>query len=81
MAGETTFSSLLFRHTSFNCGNRPFHLVVTVLAPAHHPLAARPGVDSDLGWALLPRSPDGAPRAICSAVREPAVRRETRSQA
>ena len=46
VAGETTFSSLLFRHTSFNCGNRPFHLVVTVLAPAHHPLAARPGVDS-----------------------------------
>ena len=39
MAGETTFSSLLFRHTSFNCGNRPFHLVVTILAPAHHPLA------------------------------------------
>ena len=42
VAGETTFSSLLFRHTSFNCGNRPFHLVVTVLAPASHPLAVRP---------------------------------------
>ena len=42
VAGETTFSSLLFRHTSFNCGNRPFHLVVTVLAPSHHPLAVRP---------------------------------------
>ena len=39
VAGETTFSSLLFRHTSFNCGNRPFHLVVAVHAPAHHPLA------------------------------------------
>ena len=30
--GVATFSSLLFQHTSFNCGNRPFHLVVTVLA-------------------------------------------------
>ena len=39
VAGEATFSSLLFRHTSFNCGNRPFHLVVAVHAPAHHPLA------------------------------------------
>ena len=80
MAGETTFSSLLFRHTSFNCGNRPFHLVVTVLAPAHHPLAARPDVDSGLGRALRPRSSDKTPRAIGSAVREPAVRRETRSR-
>ena len=42
VAGETTFSSLLFKHTSFNCGGRPFRLVVTVLAPSHHPLAARP---------------------------------------
>ena len=39
MLGETTFSSLLFQNTSFNCGNRPFHLVVTLLAPASHPLA------------------------------------------
>ena len=39
VAGEATFSSLLFRHTSFNCSNRPFHLVVAVHAPAHHPLA------------------------------------------
>ena len=39
VAGATTFSSLLFRHTSFNCGNRPFHLVVAVHAPAHHPIA------------------------------------------
>lgn len=30
--GEVVFSSLLFKHTSFNCGNRPFHLVVTLLA-------------------------------------------------
>ena len=42
MLGQTTFSSLLFKHTSFNCDSRPFHLVVTVLAPSHHPLAARP---------------------------------------
>ena len=42
VAGETTFSSLLFKHTSFNCGSRPFHLVVTVLAPADHPLAVSP---------------------------------------
>ena len=41
IGGETTFSSLLFQNTSFNCGTRPFHLVVTVLAPAHHPLAVR----------------------------------------
>ena len=40
--GETTFPSLLFKRTSFNCGGRPFRLVVTVLAPAHHPLAVRP---------------------------------------
>jgi len=39
MLGQTTFSSLLFKHTSFNCDSRPFHLVVTVLAPASHPLA------------------------------------------
>jgi len=37
--GEAAFSSLFFKHTSFNCGNRPFHIVATVLAPAHHPLA------------------------------------------
>ena len=42
MLGETTFSSLLFQHTSFNCGGRPFRLVVTLLAPSHHPLAVRP---------------------------------------
>uniref|UniRef100_A0A7S0LQB7 PAS domain-containing protein n=1 Tax=Coccolithus braarudii TaxID=221442 RepID=A0A7S0LQB7_9EUKA len=30
--GEAVFSSLLFKHTSFNCGNRPFHLVVTLIA-------------------------------------------------
>ena len=42
LAGKTTVSSLLFQNTSFNCGNRPFRLVVTVLAPAHHPLAVRP---------------------------------------
>ena len=41
VAGEATFSSLLFLNTSFNCGNRPFHLVVTVLAPSYHPLAVR----------------------------------------
>ena len=41
IAGEASFSSLLFQTTSFNCGNRPFHLVVSVLAPASHPLAAR----------------------------------------
>ena len=41
IVGEATFSSLLFQNTSFNCGNRPFHLVVTVLTPASHPLAAR----------------------------------------
>lgn len=38
--GEAAFSSLFFKHTSFNCGNRPFHIVATVIAPAHHPLAA-----------------------------------------
>ena len=26
IAGEASFSSLLFQTTSFNCGNRPFHL-------------------------------------------------------
>ena len=64
VAGETTFSSLLFKHTSFNCGSRPFHLVVTVLAPAHHPLAVRPAcrkwrlgmLGRALAWAA-PRRP------------------------
>ena len=32
--GTATFSSLLFQHTSFNCGNRPFHLVLTLLRGA-----------------------------------------------
>ena len=41
VAGEATFSSLHFQNTSFNCGNRPFYLAVTVLAPSHHPLAVR----------------------------------------
>ena len=30
--GWVHFSHLLFKHTSFNCGSRPFHLVVTLLA-------------------------------------------------
>jgi hypothetical protein len=56
--GEATFSSLLFQNTSFNCGGRPFHLVVTVLAPAHHPLAiaalANGEVAGPTGLAPLP---------------------------
>ena len=62
VAGETTFSSLLFRHTSFNCGNRPFHLVVAVHAPAHHPLAVAALRRSEA--TLLPNTAaDGAPGA------------------
>lgn len=30
--GTVTFARLLFQHTSFNCGARPFHLTVSVLA-------------------------------------------------
>ena len=30
--GQAIFPSLLFQRTSFNCGNRPFHLVITVIA-------------------------------------------------
>ena len=37
--GEAAFSSLFFKETSKKRGNRPFHIVVTVLAPADHPLA------------------------------------------
>ena len=60
VAGETTFSSLLFRHTSFNCGNRPFHLVVAVHAPAHHPLAVAALRRGEA--ALMPNTAaDGAP--------------------
>ena len=62
VAGETTFSSLLFRHTSFNCGKRPFHLVVAVHAPAHHPLAVAALRRSEA--TLLPNTAaDGAPGA------------------
>jgi hypothetical protein len=58
MLGETTFSSLLFRQTSFNCGGRPFHLVVSALAPPSHPLAiaalANGEVPAPTGLAPLP---------------------------
>ena len=58
IAGETTFSSLLFQNTSFNCGGRPFHLVVSVLAPPSHPLAiaalANGEVPAPTGLAPLP---------------------------
>lgn len=30
--GEAVFSSLQFKHTSFNCGGRSFHLVVSLIA-------------------------------------------------
>ena len=39
VGGEATFSSLLFRSTSSKCAFRPFHMVVAVLAPRHHPIA------------------------------------------
>ena len=39
IVGEATFSSLLFRSTSSKCAFRPFHMVVAVLAPRHHPIA------------------------------------------
>mmetsp|Transcript_30676 Transcript_30676/g.96792 ORF Transcript_30676/g.96792 Transcript_30676/m.96792 type:complete len:380 (-) Transcript_30676:33-1172(-) len=35
---EASFSSLLLQHTSFNCGNRPFHLFVTIAAHGPHGL-------------------------------------------
>ena len=60
VSGATTFSSLLFRHTSFNRGNRPFHLVVAVHAPAHHPIAVAALRRGDA--TLLPSTAaDGAP--------------------
>ena len=31
-AAEASFTRLVFTQTSFNCGNRPFHIVVTLLA-------------------------------------------------
>jgi len=37
---EATFSSLQLLHTSFNCGNRPFHLFVTIAA--HGPQGLQP---------------------------------------
>ena len=42
--GWVHFSHLLFKHTSFNCGARPFHLVVTLLAeqPANEPVSQAP---------------------------------------
>ena len=31
VGGSASFGSLNFKHTSFNCANRPFHLVVALL--------------------------------------------------
>ena len=39
-SGVATFSSLRFQHTSFSCGNRPFHLVITLLASLATDLAS-----------------------------------------
>ena len=33
---EATFSSLHLQHTSSQCGNRPFHLVITVAVMGPH---------------------------------------------
>jgi len=43
---EATFSSLQLLHTSFNCGNRPFHLVITVAAQGPQGLQALACVSS-----------------------------------
>ena len=88
VAGETTFSSLLFKHTSFNCGSRPFHLVVTVLAPAHHPLAVRPAcrkwrlgmLGRALAWAAPP-SAGTLHLAISALVPPPAPKLRARARA
>lgn len=44
-AGEVSFGKLLFQHTSFNCSNQPFHLVVALLAVPERGAAA--GTDTD----------------------------------
>ena len=56
---EATFTRLLFQQTSFNCGNRPFHLVVTLLvAPRGHGAAmqarASAADNGALGPSLVP---------------------------
>ena len=58
-----SFSRLTFQWTSFNCGGRPFHLVVTVLAdPKTHTAPPNP-----------PETPPEIPRATPRATSPPAL--------
>ena len=50
----TTFGSLNFRYTSFNCGNRSFHLFVTILAERRQPGLADAAVTAKAKAVLAP---------------------------
>ena len=71
--GSAMFSRLTFQHTSFNCGNRPFRLVITLVAGIPHiPSSlftsphALPTV-SPFAPPFPPRQPQAAPSMECLA--------------
>ena len=89
VGGEATFSSLLFRHTSFNCGNRPFHVVVSVFTPAHAPLAAAALRHGEVGPATADSSPASGGRSpqqmvalacVCSSAVTVDARKRTKKE-
>ena len=49
VGGSASFGSLNFKHTSFNCANRPFHLVVALLDDPSL-AAATMAVAPSVGW-------------------------------
>ena len=61
--GSVRFPRILFKHTSFTCGSRPFHLVVTILAA---PPVTALGADSSFSERASgsPSSPPGAMNRI-----------------
>lgn len=65
--GTVRFTRILFKHTSFNCGSRPFHLVVTILAAP--PVTAGGGasnlLDVTSSFALGMGAGMGAPHSYC----------------
>ena len=69
--GTATFSSLLFQHTSFNCGNRPFHLVLTLLRGAPVVTAEPADGGSSPGAMGSQRQPARAMVALATALSNP----------
>ena len=64
-AAEVSFTRLLFQQTSFNCGGRPFHLVVTILAAP--PRAATNGFGEEAAADAPPNSALKPFVCVCSS--------------